>query len=46
MHSVYKNILSANLQSNSSNIIGRNFIMQNDNDANHTTNTTKDFIRG
>ena len=42
---VYKNILSANLQRNASKLIGRNFIMQQDNDPKHTANTTKDFIR-
>ena len=41
---VYKNILSANLRTNVSKRIGRNF-MQQDNDPKHTANTTKDFIR-
>ena len=42
---VYKNILSANLRRNASKLIGRNFIMQQDNDPKHTANTTKDLIR-
>ena len=35
---VYKNILSANLRRNASKLIGRNFIMQQDNDPKHTAN--------
>ena len=42
---VYKNILSANLWRNASNLIGRKFIMQQDNDPKHTANTTKNLIR-
>ncbi len=41
---VYRNILSANFQRNSSNLIRKNFIMQQDNDPKHTANSTKDFI--
>ncbi|KAK3564201.1 hypothetical protein QTP86_011182 [Hemibagrus guttatus] len=43
---VYRNVRSANLQSKSSNIIGRNFIKQQDNEPNNTANKTKDFIMG
>ena len=39
---VYKNILSANLLGNLSKLIGRNFIMQQNNDPNHTANIKKD----
>ncbi len=42
---VYRNILSANLQRNAFKLIGRKFIMQQDNDPKHTANKTKDFIR-
>ena len=35
---VYKNIMSANLGRNVSKLIGRNFIMQQDNDPKHTVN--------
>ena len=42
---VDKKILSANLRKNASKVIGRNFIMQQDNDPNNTTFTTKDFMR-
>ena len=38
---VNKNILSANIWRNASKLIGRNFIMQQDNDPKHTANTTK-----
>ena len=43
---VYRNILSANLKKNAAQLIGRAFIMQQDNDPIHTANTTKEFIRG
>ena len=43
---VYRNVLSAKLRRNASKLIGRNFIMQQDNDPKHTANKTKDFIRG
>lgn len=39
-------MLAANLKKNASDLIGRNFIMQQDSDPNHTANTTQDFIRG
>lgn len=42
---VYRNITSANLQRKASNLIGRNFIMQQNNAPKHTANTTKDLIR-
>ena len=41
---VYKTILSTNLRRNVSKLIGRNFIMQQDNDPKRTANTTKYFI--
>lgn len=41
----YRNILSANLLRTASNLIGRNF-MQQDNNRKLTANTIKDFIRG
>ena len=44
MNSEVKNILSAKLRRNASKLIGRNFIMQQDNDPNQTANTTKDFV--
>ena len=45
MNSGYKNILSANLWRNASKQIGRDFIMQQDNDPKRNANITKDFIR-
>ena len=45
MNSVYKNILSANLQRNASDLIGSNFFMQQGNEPKRTANTTKDLIR-
>ena len=42
---VKKNILSTNLRRKASRLIGRNFIMKQDNDPKHIANTTKDFIR-
>lgn len=41
----FKNIRSVNLQRNASKLTVRNFIMQQDNDAKHSVNTRKDFIR-
>ncbi len=43
---VYRNILSDNLQKDATKLIGRSFIMQQDNDPKHTAKTTKEFIRG
>ena len=37
---VYKHILSANLWRNMSKLIGRNFLIQQDNNLKHTANTT------
>lgn len=45
MNQVYKNILSANLQRNTSRLIRWNSTVQQDNDPKHTTNTTENFIR-
>ena len=43
---VYRNILSAILQKDATKLIGRSFIMQQDNDPKHSAKTTKEFIRG
>ncbi len=42
---VYRNILSDNLQKDATKLIGRSFIMQQDNDTKHSAKTTKEFIR-
>ncbi len=42
---VYRNILSDNLQKDATKLIGRSFIMQQDNDPKHSAKTTKEFIR-
>ncbi len=42
---VYRNILSDNLKKDATKLIGRSFIMQQDNDPKHTAKTTKEFIR-
>ncbi len=42
---VYRNILSDNLQNDATKLIGRSFIMQQDNDPKHSAKTTKEFIR-
>ena len=42
---VYRNILSANLKKDATKLIGRSFIMQQDNDPKHTAKTTKELIR-
>ncbi len=41
---VYRNILSDNLQKDATKLIGRSFIMKQDNDPKHSSKTTK-FIR-
>ena len=43
---VYRNTLSASLRRNALKLMGRKFIMQQDNDPKHTVSKTKDFIRG
>lgn len=43
---VYRNILSSNLQRNASRLVGRRFVMQQDNDPKHTANITKGLHRG
>ena len=40
---VYKNILSVNLRRNASKLIGRRFIIQQDNDPKHTANTCRQW---
>lgn len=45
MNSVYRSMLSANLQRNASDLIGRNLITQRDNEPKHTANNTQDSIR-
>ncbi len=42
---VYRNILSDNLQKDTTKLIGRSFIMLQDNDQKHSAKTTKEFIR-
>lgn len=41
---VYRNILSAQIKPNASKLIGRHFIMQQDNDPKHTARATKGFL--
>ncbi len=43
---VYRNILSLNLQKYATKLIVRSFIMQQDNDPNHSAKATKEFVRG
>ena len=46
---VYRNIVrnkSANLKRDGTKLIGRPFVMQQDNKSKHITKTTKEFIRG
>ncbi len=42
---VYRNILSANLEKDATKLIGRSFIIQQDNDPKHSAKETKEFIR-
>ncbi len=42
---VFRNILSDSLQKDATKLIGRSFIMQQDNDPKHSAQTTKEFIR-
>uniref|UniRef100_A0A3B1IQX0 Transposase Tc1-like domain-containing protein n=1 Tax=Astyanax mexicanus TaxID=7994 RepID=A0A3B1IQX0_ASTMX len=43
---VYRQVLSANVRRNATKLIGRSFILQQDNDPKHTAKKTKEFIRG
>ncbi len=43
---VYRNILSENLQKDATKLIGRSFIMQQDNDPKHSAKTTEEFHQG
>lgn len=42
---VYRNILSAQIQPNAAELIGRRFTVQMDNDPKHTAKATQEFIR-
>ena len=42
---VYRHILSAQVQTNASKLIGRQFILQQDNDPKHTAKATKEFFK-
>ncbi len=42
---VYRNILSDNLEKDTTKLIGRSFIMQQNNDRKHSAKATKEFIR-
>ncbi len=42
---VYRNSLSDNLQKDATKLIGRSFIMKQDNDPKHSAKTTKELIR-
>ncbi len=42
---VYKDILSAQIQSNGAKLIGQRFIVQADNDPKHTAKTTQEFLK-
>ena len=43
---IYRNVWSADVQENASNLTGRRFTMQQNNDPKHTVNATKELIRG
>ena len=43
---VYRNILFSDLKKDATKLMGRSFIMQQDNDPKHTAKTTKEFTRG
>ncbi len=43
---VFRAILSAHIQPNASELIGRRFTVQMDNDPNHTAKATKEFLKG
>ncbi len=42
---VYRDISSAQIQSNGAKLIGRHFIEQKDNDPKHTAKATQEFIK-
>ncbi len=42
---VYRDILSAQIQSNAAKLIGRRFIVQMANDPKHTAKVTQEFIK-
>ncbi len=42
---VYRDILSAQIQSNEAKLIGRRFIVQMDSDSKHTANATQEFLK-
>ncbi len=42
---VYRDILSAQIQSNAAKLIGRRFIVQMENDPKHTAKVTQEFIK-
>ncbi len=41
---VYRDILSTQIQSNGAKLIGQHFIVQMDDDPNHTAKTTQEFL--
>ncbi len=43
---VFRAILSAHIQPNASELIGRRFTVQMDNDPKHTAKATKEFLKG
>ncbi len=43
---VFRAILSAHIQPNASELIGRRFTLQMDNDPKHTAKATKEFLKG